>query len=68
MIMSKKQKSYTLNFLEIDDEKQADAIIKSLAKNAIQSQLAKHGAVSYNLDDVLNKYISGEMCNGKKEK
>ncbi|MGN7359960.1 hypothetical protein ACTHPM_21625 [Paenibacillus sp. SAFN-054] len=61
--MKNKTKAYTLHFVRSEDTVQSDAIIKSLAKQAIQKVLDKHGAVAYNLDEILDKYISGEMRN-----
>ncbi len=45
---------------------QSAEIIRSIAKSEIQKTLDSHGAVSYNLDDVLSKYITGEMRNDQR--
>ncbi|OXM82496.1 hypothetical protein CF651_30620 [Paenibacillus rigui] len=56
-----KKKPYKLNFICVEDR--SDEIIRSLARTAIKKVLEKHGAVAYNLDEVLSKYISEEMRN-----
>ncbi|RUS44553.1 hypothetical protein [Cohnella sp. AR92] len=61
----KKEKSFTLNFVVAEDR--SDAIITKLARREIQTVLAKHGAVSDNLDEVLSKSITGVMCYGEKK-
>lgn len=45
---------------------QTQSIIRSLLKTTIENVLKKNGAVAYNLDEVLDKYISEEMRNGRK--
>ncbi|MED5015959.1 hypothetical protein P9847_01425 [Paenibacillus chibensis] len=55
--MRNRKKAYTLHFVRSEDPVQSNAIIKSLAKQAIQKVLDKHGAVAHNLDEVLDKYI-----------
>lgn len=59
-----KKKSYSLHFICVDNR--TSDIVRALAKREIERVLAKHGAVSYNLDEVLSKYISGEMRNDQK--
>lgn len=63
--MGIKKKSYSLRFVRVEDR--SDEIIKTLAKNEMKKVLERHGAVSYNLDEVLSKYITGEMCSNEKE-
>ncbi|MFC5531217.1 hypothetical protein [Cohnella yongneupensis] len=63
MIVEKK-KPFILNFVVAEDR--SDAIITKLARREIQTVLAKHGAVSDNLDEVLSKSITGVMCYGEK--
>lgn len=65
-IMAKKRKSYSLRFVNVGTEEDSASIIRSLAKNEIEKVLAKHGALSYNLDEVLSKYITGDMCYDEK--
>lgn len=63
----RRKKTYSLNFVRVGTQEQSDEIIRSLAKSQIEKVLEKHGAVSYDLDKVLNKYISEDMCNEYKE-
>jgi len=46
------------------DQEKSDEIIRAFAKRAIMKALENNGAVAYNVDDVLRKYISEEMRNG----
>lgn len=55
--MMGRKKSYQLHFVRSEDPVQSETIIKTLAKQAIQGVLKKHGAVAHNLDEVLDKYI-----------
>lgn len=50
-----KKKRYTLNFILVEDR--SVEILRSLAREAINKVLAKHGVVSHNLEEVLDKYI-----------
>ncbi|MEB4784820.1 hypothetical protein P5G60_24100 [Paenibacillus jamilae] len=59
-----KEKSFKLNFVQVEDR--SEHIIRSLVKTELLKVMAKHGVVSYNLDEVLSKYITGEMCNEEK--
>jgi len=62
-----KKKAYSLRFVLAEDR--SAEIACNLAKREIEKVLAKHGAVSDNLDEVLSKYITdgpGEMCNDQK--
>lgn len=59
-----KKKAYSLRFVLIEDR--SVEIARNLAKREIEKVLAKHGAVCDNLDEVLSKYITGEMCNDQK--
>lgn len=56
--MTTKKKSYELEFILVEDR--TDEICRVLAKKAIEKVLAKHGAIIYNLDEILTKYISEE--------
>ncbi len=58
-----KKKAYSLRFVLGEDR--SVEITRKLAKREIEKVLAKHGAISHNLDEVLHKYITfgtGEMC------
>jgi hypothetical protein len=59
-----KEKAYSLHFVLVEDR--SVEIARSLAKREIEKVLAKYGAVSDNLDEVLSKYITGEMRNDQK--
>ena len=50
-----KKKSFRLQFILVEDR--SAEVAKALAKIEIEKVLAKHGAESDNLDDVLSKYI-----------
>lgn len=63
--MKEKKKSYNITFIQVGDR--SDEIVKALAKREIEKVLEKHGAVSYNLDEILCKYISEEMRNEHKK-
>lgn len=64
-IMGKpKKKAYSLRFVLVEDR--SVEIARSLAKREIEKVLEKHGVVSYNLDEVLSKYVSGEMWHDQK--
>lgn len=52
-----KKKNYRLNFVRVGTEEQPVTIIKSIVRRTIQKELDKYGAVSHNLDEVLDKYI-----------
>lgn len=59
-----KKPSFTLEIVCVEDR--SHEIIKRLAKREIEIVLEKHGAVCDNLDEVLDKYITGEVQNDKK--
>jgi hypothetical protein len=59
-----RKKAYSLRFVLVEDR--GAEIVRQLAKREIEKVLAKHGAVSDNLDEVLSKYITGEMRNEQK--
>ncbi|CAM5794681.1 hypothetical protein [Brevibacillus borstelensis] len=59
-----KEKAYRLRFVLVEDR--GEEIARNLARIEIEKVLAKYGAVSDNLDEVLSNYITGEMCNGEK--
>lgn len=52
-----KKKSFSIRFVRVGTEEQAVTIVKSIVRRTIQKELDKYGAVSYNLDEVLDKYI-----------
>ncbi|MEK5166164.1 hypothetical protein NYE69_28065 [Paenibacillus sp. FSL R5-0527] len=62
--MGKSKKSFTIRYHRVCDQEKSDEIIRAFAKRAIMKALENNGAVAYNVDDVLRKYISGEMRNG----
>lgn len=69
MIMGKqteKKKPYTIKYICTGTPEESDRILRQFARDVIQKVLDKHGAVAYNLDEVLNKYISEEMRNEQK--
>ncbi|MNJ42856.1 hypothetical protein D3C77_378360 [compost metagenome] len=53
--MAKQKLKLTFNFICVEDR--TVEISKNLVRNAINEVLRKHGAVSYNLEEVLDKYI-----------
>jgi hypothetical protein len=59
-----KKKTYCIEYIQVGDR--SDEIVRAIVKKEIEKVLEKHGAVSYNLDEVLSKYISGEMRNDQK--
>ena len=59
-----KEKAYNLRFVLVEDR--GASIARNLAKIEIEKVLAKHGAVSDNLDEVLSKHITGVMRNDQK--
>ena len=59
-----KNKAYRLHFVLVEDR--GAEIARGLVKREIEKVLAKHGAVSDNLDEVLSKYITGVMRNDQK--
>ncbi|CAM3879236.1 hypothetical protein COLU111180_12200 [Cohnella lubricantis] len=61
----KKEKAFRLRFILVED-RGAD-IARNLARREIEKVLAKYGAVSDNLDEILSKHITGEMRNEQKE-
>lgn len=63
--MKRKKPSYHIRFIPAG-ENGHDAI-KDLVKETLKKVIAKNGATVYNFDEVVNKYMSGEMCNDKQE-
>ncbi|SDW79593.1 hypothetical protein SAMN05518855_1005140 [Paenibacillus sp. CF384] len=59
-----KKKSFTIRIVRVGDR--PHEVVRELVRDRIQSVLANNGVVSDNLDDVLCKYISEEMCNEQK--
>jgi hypothetical protein len=53
--VAKQKLNLTFNFTCVEDR--TVEIFKNLARNAINEVLRKHGAVSHNLEEVLDKYI-----------
>lgn len=66
--MRNKKKSYKITYEKVCNQEKTDEIIRAFAKRAIIQALEKNGAVAYNVDDVLHKYISEEMRNGHKRR
>ncbi|WP_211746362.1 hypothetical protein [Paenibacillus sp. Marseille-Q4541] len=62
--MESRKKSYSLHFVGCGNPEQVNSVIKGLVKESIQKVLDKHGAIAYNLDEVLDEYISEEKHNG----
>lgn len=59
-----KAPNFRIKFVKV--ENRCDEIIKAIAKQEIKKALEKHSAIAYNLDDILNKYVTSsveEMCN-----
>ncbi|MGG4090622.1 hypothetical protein [Paenibacillus lautus] len=54
-------KTFNIKFVQVGDDEQAAAIVRKIVKSEIKKVLDSHGAVSYNLDEVLSKYITGDM-------
>ncbi|PQP89681.1 hypothetical protein [Paenibacillus sp. AR247] len=52
-----KKSSFSISFIRICSEEESKKRIKRLIKPGILKVLEKHGAVSTNLDEVLDKYI-----------
>ena len=59
-----KKKAYTIEVICVEDR--TDQIVKSMVKRELKKILDNMGVVSYNLDEVLDKYITGEMRNEQK--
>ncbi|MGF6356708.1 hypothetical protein ABIE27_004632 [Paenibacillus sp. 4624] len=57
--MGKKEKSFKITFVSVGDN--SNDIVKKIVKSELKKMLDSHGVVSYNLDDVLSKYITGDM-------
>lgn len=58
-----RKKQIDIEVIYAGTPEQTGTIIRSLLKNAIEGALKKNGAIAYNLDEVLDKYISEEICN-----
>lgn len=54
-------KTFNIKFVKVGDDDQSATIIRNITKSEIKKVLDSHGAVSYNLDEVLSKYITGDM-------
>lgn len=50
-------RSSNIPFVRVGTEEQAVTIVKSIVRRTIQKELDKYGAVSHNLDELLDKYI-----------
>jgi len=61
--VKKKKKSFNLHFIKVGDSNQTAEVVRKLVKERLEMVLAKNGAVAHNLDEVLQKYITGEMSN-----
>ncbi|WP_160045703.1 hypothetical protein [Paenibacillus sp. USDA918EY] len=62
----KRKLKFNIHYERAGTDEQAAAIIKSIAKRAIQEVLNKHGAVAHNLDEVLDKYIRPTTLRGRR--
>lgn len=56
-----KKKPYRINLIHKGTDPQA--VINKLVKAEWSKILDKNGMIAHNLDEVLNKHTSGEMCN-----
>lgn len=56
--MSKKEKSFSIRYTRVDGD--YGAIFRKIVKNEIKKVMDAKGVVSYNLDEVLSKYITGD--------
>jgi hypothetical protein len=52
-----KQKDFKIRYTNVATPEQSKEIIKRFARDAITKALVKNGAVSSNLEEVLDKYI-----------
>lgn len=57
-----KGKAFKVTYVQVGDK--SEEIIKNIVGSELKKALALHGVIAYNLDDVLSKYITGEMRNG----
>ncbi|MBB3132175.1 hypothetical protein FHS19_006902 [Paenibacillus rhizosphaerae] len=64
--MGNNKKPFTITFERVCDQEKSDEIIRAFARRAVIRALEKNGAVAYNVDELLHKYISEEMRNGHK--
>lgn len=64
--MGKAKKSFEINIVRVCDDETSVEIIRQIAKNEIKRYLDSQGVVSYNLDEVLSKYITGDMLYDKR--
>jgi hypothetical protein len=55
----KEKPVFKFNFICVEDR--TVEIFKNLARTEMKKVLDKHGAISYNLEEILSKYITGEM-------
>lgn len=65
MKKNKRDPNYKIKIIRVGDR--SDEIVRAIVKDALETALAKNGAVADNLDEVLHKYISGEMRNEQKK-
>lgn len=63
--MGNKEKNFYIEYVRVDGN--SNEIIRSIARKELEWLLESQGVVSYNLDDVLSKYIAGDVQNGQKE-
>jgi len=63
--MTKKDKPYRLEFVHNGGD--PVNAVRNIVKNEIKKVLEKNDAVAYNLDEVINKYITGEIGNEQKD-
>lgn len=54
--VSSKPKPYSIKVVRVGNR--SDEIVRELVKSKLEKVLEKNGAVAYNLDEVLHKYIS----------
>lgn len=60
-----RKKPYSIHF--VHNGKDPDAIVKDLVKTELKKVLDKNNAIAYNLEEIVNKYVSGDMCNEQKK-
>lgn len=49
------ERKYSIRFITVEDR--GKEIVRELARNELEKVLSRHGAVSYNLDDVLDRIM-----------
>lgn len=55
-----KKKAYSIIIIRDPDRERAAAVVRTLIKERVECVLARNGAVSSNLDEVLERYIPVE--------